>query len=69
MKHKTIGVLLAVAAANSLHMRQLDVKGAYLNVKIDEALNMEQLPHFEIPGQEDKVCQLQRIIYGLKQSV
>ena len=46
----------------------MDVITAFLNGKLKERIYMEQPPGFAIPGHEDKVCQLNRSLYGLKQS-
>jgi hypothetical protein len=48
--------------------RQYDVKCAYLYAKLHNDVYMRQPKGFEIKGQEDWVCQLDRAIYGLHQS-
>ena len=51
-------------------MRQLDIKTAYLNAKLDEEILMKQPEGFEKFDEEGKplVCLLKKILYGLKQS-
>ena len=68
VKHETVRILLAVAAAKGLNVRQLDVRSAYLNGELEEELYMEQPPGFIKQGQEDKVLRLKKSLYGLKQS-
>ncbi|KAK1600916.1 hypothetical protein QYE76_007835, partial [Lolium multiflorum] len=47
---------------------QMDVKTAFLNGDIEEELYMVQPKGFVDPKNADKVCKLQRSIYGLKQA-
>ena len=46
----------------------MDVKTAFLNGHIEEELYMVQPKGFVDPKDADKVCKLQRSIYGLKQA-
>ena len=46
----------------------MDVKMAFLNGDIEEELYMVQPKGFVDPKNVDKVCKLQRSIYGLKQA-
>ena len=46
----------------------MDVKTAFLNGYLDETIYMVQPEGFVAKGQEQKVCKLQRSIYGLKQA-
>ena len=50
------------------HITALDVKTAFLYGKLDEEIYVEQPEGFKLKGQEDKVLQLYRAIYGLKQA-
>lgn len=68
VKHETVRILLAYAAARRQHVRHLDVKSAYLNGELSEDLYMEQPEGFEVPGAEEKVLRLRKSIYGLKQA-
>ena len=67
---QTIRYVLALAAQRQWHVHHYDVQTAYLNATLEETLYMEQAPGFELPeiGIEQKVYQLNRSIYGLKQS-
>ena len=53
--HETIRVLLAIAASRKLHVRQLDVRSAYLNGDIEEELYLEQPPGFKEVWRQRKV--------------
>src|SRR5579859_4810537 len=66
MKFDTIRTLLALAAVHNWELRQMDVKGAYLNGKVQEEIYMKQPAGFN--DGSGKVCRLQRAIYGLKQA-
>ncbi|CAL8113089.1 unnamed protein product [Prunus armeniaca] len=44
----------------------MDVKTAFLNEHIQEEIYMEQPEGFISKNEEEKVCKLQRLIYGLK---
>lgn len=68
VKHETVRVLFAIAAQKGLHVRQLDVKSAYLNGELDEIIFMEQPEGFVDHDNEDKVLRLKKSLYGLKQS-
>ena len=46
----------------------MDVDAAYLNASLKENIYMRQPKGFEVPGQEDKVIHLKRVIYRLRQS-
>ncbi|KAL0420657.1 UNVERIFIED_CONTAM: Retrovirus-related Pol polyprotein from transposon TNT 1-94 [Sesamum latifolium] len=47
---------------------RMDVKMAFLNGFVKEEIFMDQQEGFTIVGEEQKVCRLQRSIYGLKQT-
>ncbi|KAL0405222.1 UNVERIFIED_CONTAM: hypothetical protein Slati_3836100 [Sesamum latifolium] len=47
---------------------KMDVKTAFLNGFVEEEIFMDQLEGFTVVGEEQKVCRLQRSIYGLKQA-
>mgnify|MGYP002717087130 FL=1 len=65
---KTIRILLSIAAALDYEIWQMDVKTAFLNGNLDERIYMQQPEGFIQDGQEGKVCELQKSIYGLKQA-
>ncbi|KAK9109469.1 hypothetical protein Sjap_017529 [Stephania japonica] len=60
-------LLLAVAAAKSWHIHQLDVNDAFLHGFINEGLYLQPPEEYykALPGQ---VCKLKRFLYGLKQA-
>jgi hypothetical protein len=65
---KSIRILLAIAAYFDYEIWQMDVKTAFLNGNIEEELYMVQPDGFVDPKDANKVCKLQRSIYGLKQA-
>ena len=68
VRHTSIRVLLSIVAAQDLELEQMDVKTAFLHGHLEERIYMEQPPDFRDPGSEEKVCLLQKSLYGLKQS-
>jgi transposase InsO family protein len=68
VRHDSLRAVLAITAAENLEMVQLDVKTAFLNGDLHEELYMFQPTGFEIEGQEDLVCRLNKSLYGLKQA-
>ena len=67
-KLKSVRIFLAIAAFFDYEIWQMDVKTAFLNGDIEEELYMVQPKGFVDPKNADKVCKLQRSIYGLKQA-
>ncbi|KAL0420539.1 UNVERIFIED_CONTAM: Retrovirus-related Pol polyprotein from transposon TNT 1-94 [Sesamum latifolium] len=65
---KFIRIMLAIAAWYDYEIWQMDVKMVFLNVFVEEEIYMDQLGGFTSIGEEQKVCHLQRSIYGLKQA-
>jgi len=68
VKIASVRLLLPLASYLDLELFQMDVKTAFLNGNIKEEIYMDQPIGFLSKGQEDKVCRLNRSIYGLKQS-
>jgi hypothetical protein len=64
----TMHVLLSLAASHGLLIKQMDVKIAFLNGELKEEIYMTHPDGFVVKGQEDKVCKLQKSLYGLKQT-
>ena len=65
----SIRFILAYACQNDLELKQVDIKGAYLNGQLDDDdVYMRQPDEFIIEGKEDLVCKLNKSMYGLKQS-
>ncbi|KAL0402009.1 UNVERIFIED_CONTAM: Retrovirus-related Pol polyprotein from transposon TNT 1-94 [Sesamum latifolium] len=65
---KSIRILLVIAAWYDYEIWQMDVKTAFLNDFVEEEIFMDQPEGFTTVGEEQKVCRLQRSIYGLKQA-
>src|SRR3954451_13184390 len=65
---KSVRILLAIAAFFDYEIWQMDVKTAFLNGDIEKELYIVQPKGFVDPMDTDKVCKLQRSIYGLKQA-
>ena len=65
---KSIRILLSIAASFDYEIWKIDVKTAFLNGNLDESIYMIQPEGFIEKGQEGKVFQLKRSIYGLKQA-
>ncbi|KAL0345718.1 UNVERIFIED_CONTAM: hypothetical protein Sradi_4403100 [Sesamum radiatum] len=60
--------MLAIAAWYDYKIWQMDVKIAFLNGFDEEEIYIHQPEGFTSVGEEQKVCHLQRSIYGLKQA-
>ncbi|KAL0445596.1 UNVERIFIED_CONTAM: Retrovirus-related Pol polyprotein from transposon RE2 [Sesamum latifolium] len=65
---KSIRIVLAIAAWYEYEIWQIDVKTAFLNGYVEEEIFMDQPEGFTAVGEKQKVCRLQRSIYGLKQA-
>ena len=60
--------MLAISAFYDYEIWQMDVKTAFLNGFLEEELYMMQPEGFVDPKGANKVCKLQRSIYGLVQA-
>src|SRR3954470_15887437 len=67
-KLKSVRIMLAIAEYYDYEIWQMDVKTAFLNGDIDEELYMMQPKGFVDPKGANKVCNLQRSLYGLVQA-
>ena len=65
---KSTRIMLAIAAFFDYEIWQMGVKTAFLNGFLKEWLYMMQLKCFVGPKDANKVCKLQRSIYGLVQA-
>src|SRR6267154_2752413 len=65
---ESLRLLLALATLENWEIHQMDVKSAFLNGVLNEMIYMEQPQGFIAARQENKVCQLKKAIYGLKQA-
>jgi len=63
---ETLRAILALAVQKDLHIRQLDVKGAYLNRMLKEEVYMSQPEGYE--DKTRRVCRLIKMLYSLKQA-
>lgn len=66
VRFTSIRTILAIAAHRKMVLQQFDVKTAFLNGDLSEEIFMEQPAGFT--DGTDKVCRLQRSLYGLKQA-
>lgn len=64
VRYESVRTILSIAAAQNMHVIQFDVKTAFLHGNIEENIFMEQPYGFET---DDRVCHLQKSLYGLKQ--
>ena len=69
-KLTSIRTVLALATHLDLELHQIDIKGAYLNGKLndDETIYMHQPPGYANPALPHHVCCLCKTLYRLKQS-
>ena len=65
---KSIRILLSIATALDYEIWQMGVKTAFLNTNLEERICMAQPASFVEEGQETKVCELLKTIYGIKQA-
>lgn len=62
----TIRSVLSIAASEKMHLIQFDVSTAFLYGDLEEIIYMKQPEGYE--DGSDKVCELKKSLYGLKQS-
>lgn len=67
IRKSSIRLLIAIAVEKGWNAEQLDVKSAYLNSYLEEAVFMEQPQGCEVSDPQDFVCKLQKSMYGLPQ--
>ncbi|KAL0445584.1 UNVERIFIED_CONTAM: Retrovirus-related Pol polyprotein from transposon RE2 [Sesamum latifolium] len=65
---KFIRIRLSIATWYDYEILQMDVKTAFLNGFVEEEIYMDQPGVFTSVGEEQKVCHIQRSMYGLKQA-
>jgi hypothetical protein len=64
----TFRLLYGIAVKLNWKIEQMDIKTAYLNGHLEEEVYMEIPEGFEQHGSKNKVCKLERSLYGLRQS-
>ena len=69
-KLASIHTVLALATCLDLELHQIDIKGAYLNGKLnnEETIYMHQPPGYTNPALPCHICHLHKTLYELKQS-
>ena len=65
---RAIRILIAIAAYYDYEIWQMDVKTAFLNGYLDEDIYMKQPEGYVNPEFPNRVCKLNKSIYGLKQA-
>nr|GEZ48291.1 zinc finger, CCHC-type [Tanacetum cinerariifolium] len=65
---RAIRILIAIAAYYDYEIWQMNIKTTFLNGRLDEDIYMEQPEGYVDPKYPNRVCKLQRSIYGLKQA-
>jgi len=66
VRAETLRVCLALVPVKGLKVKQMDIKGAYLNGILQETVYMKQPEGYE--DGTGRVCKLIKTLYGLKQS-
>jgi hypothetical protein len=64
---EAIRILLAFATSKGFKLYQMDVKSAFLNSIIHEEIYVRQPPGFENSKYPNRVYNLSKVLYGLKQ--
>lgn len=66
VRYESVRTVLAIAAEYDMEMIQFDIKTAFLNGPLEESIYMLQPEGYQ--DGTDRVCYLQRGLYGLKQA-
>jgi hypothetical protein len=65
---ESVRLLLTIAAHRSWEVHHMDVKSAFLNGELKEAVYVQQPPGFNDDNNPDKVLRLHKALYGLRQA-
>ncbi|XP_043725932.1 uncharacterized mitochondrial protein AtMg00810-like [Telopea speciosissima] len=68
VKPATIRTILSIAVSRAWHVKQLDVKNAFLHGNLNEAVYMHQPQGYVNPTVPEYVCHLNKALYGLRQA-
>lgn len=68
IKMESFRALIAISSTKRMHIKQYDVKTAYLYGNLDKPVFMEQPEGFITRKKKDYVCKIEKSIYGLPQS-
>ncbi|UYV67773.1 hypothetical protein LAZ67_5001955 [Cordylochernes scorpioides] len=68
LKKESLRTIVALATQQNLTIKTYDVKTAYLYGELKETVYMRQPDGFIQKGEENKVCKLEKSLYGLPQS-
>jgi len=68
VRYETAQLLFAVAILEDWDIQNVDIKTAYLYGDLDKEIYIEQPEGFRLPGKENKVWQLHKALYSLKQA-
>ncbi len=66
MEHSSLRIILSLAAIHGLKIKQVDIKNAFLNGKLERTIYFE--PPNEVKQYNDEIWELHRGLYGLKQA-
>ena len=65
---ESVRLLLALVATKDWHVHHLDVKSAFLNSELVMTVFVRQPLGFAVKGEEHRVLQLHKALYGLQQA-
>ena len=66
-KVATIHLILSIAVSRGWSLRLLDVQNAFLHGVLEEEVYTHQPPGYVDKSHRNFVCELDKVIYGLKQ--
>lgn len=65
---ETIRLILSLAAQHKWRIHQMNVKSVILNRVLEEEVYIEQPLGYNVKGEEDKVLNLKKVLYRLKEA-